>query len=209
MKKTIYAFMIVLITIGLFGCSASSKPEDTVKNFFEATKVFDFEKMKTYVNSDIGNLGLYSKDTEDNKVGEYFLDYLKENASKITYEIKKSEITDKTAKVTVDCKYNDSLPLMKEVVGEYLKQAISTAFSGMELTEEKSNEMIKNILNEKKANSKVTTIQKTIEINCTKKDGNWKIDSISGDLGNVITSNFLTAANEISSVFGNENSEIK
>lgn len=87
MKKIILALTTFLLAISLTACS-SAKPEDTIESFFNSAKKFDFEGMnKVMENNDEKYKDILKElDTKDPNA-QYVLDYLKQNASKITYTI--------------------------------------------------------------------------------------------------------------------------
>lgn len=203
MKKVISSLLACLILLSLVGCGGTAaKPDDTVKGFMEAAKTFDFEKMATYINPDnIGDLDAVSSDINTNESEKYFMDYLKDQAAKMSYEIKSSQTDGDSATVTVSCKYIDGTPLLKETISEYFVQAFAKAFSGTEFTDEDSNNLMKDIMAEKQKSIEDTYIEKDVDIKCVKISDKWLIDSVGEDIGNVITANFIAAANEISSAF--------
>ncbi len=89
-------------------------------------------------------------DTKDPNA-QYVLDYLKQNASKITYTIKDSEVKGDKATIKVECKFIDSTPLLQEIVAEAFTKMIGMSFSGQDLTDEKTTEMLVSIMKEKKS----------------------------------------------------------
>ena len=80
---------------------------------------------------------------------------------KMTYEIKKTDfsLANGTATVTAKIKYIDGSDIYKETITEFLKQIVSTAFSGQELTEEQTQQKLAALLEEKSATVK-TSLQK-------------------------------------------------
>ena len=69
------------------------------------------------------------------------MDYLKANAKNI-YKIKDTKINDDTAVVTVDFKYVNGGPIIKATIAEYFAKGLSLVFSGIELTEEETSQII-------------------------------------------------------------------
>ena len=57
-----------------------------------------------------------------------------------------------TATVTAKIKYIDGSDIYKETITEFLKQIVSTAFSGQELTEEQTQQKLAALLEEKISN---------------------------------------------------------
>lgn len=209
---SLYLLLIAVLTVSLSACS-TLRPEDTVNGYLTAAKQFDSVKMATYVNPNSTSTSPVLDDasaapsSSSDKIEQFFMDYLKVNAAKMTYKIQSTEIDKDTAKVSVDCKYVDSTPLLTSVISEYFKQALSLAFSGSEMTDEQTTAIMESIITEQLKSITDTYIEKTIVINCVKIDGKWLIDSPSDDLQNVIMSNFLSASKDIASSFGGNSSD--
>ncbi|MGX9756757.1 hypothetical protein ACWYRQ_10800 [Clostridioides difficile] len=196
MKKIILLLTTFLLAISLTACS-SAKPEDTINSFFSSAKKFDFEGMNQVMeNNDEKYKDIVKElETEDPST-QYVLDYLKNNASKITYTIKDSEIKDNNAKIQVECKFVDSTPLLKEIVAEAFTKMLGMSFSGQDLTDEKTTEMLVSIMKEKQKSVEETFVTKTVEFECTKKDNKWIISSANDALADVLLSNLVTAGEE-------------
>lgn len=202
MKKIILVLTTFLLAISLTACS-SAKPEDTIDSFFSSTKKFDFEGMNNVMenNDEKYKDVLKELDTKDPNA-QYAIDYLKQNASKITYTIKDSEIKDNKATVKVECKFVDSTPLLKEIVAEAFTKMLGMSFSGQDLTDEKTTEMLVSIMKEKQKSVKETYVTKTVEFECSKKDNKWIISSVNDELADVLLSNLVTAGQELSNSMG-------
>lgn len=216
MKKIFSLLLLLIISVSLSGC-ATEKPEGTVNRFFNAGKQFDFEKMKAEVDpSDTSNNETFDKsfNGEDNQYQKYFLDYLKSNATKIEYVIKESKVEGDKAVVVVNAKYVNGGPLVKETIGEVFKQALTNAFSGVEMTEEATQKLFVDTLTAKLKSDEPVLIEKTLSINCIQIDKKWYIAEISDNILDVLTSNFVSTGKEIQDSFdvggdsqSNENSE--
>ena len=193
----------LLIIIGVFlisGCSSLSKPESTVSNFIEAGKKFDLTQMATMVNpsnsSKVTDVMKEGKDSKD-QYQKYFLDYIKENATKITYKVKESKVENDKATVTVDFKYLNGGPLLKATIGNVISKAISLAFTGVTMKDEDMNQMFISEMQKQKETVKDSFVEKTIDIKLVKANNKWYIDEPSDDLLNVFTSNFVSVGKEI------------
>ncbi|BAK99750.1 hypothetical protein OBV_25520 [Oscillibacter valericigenes Sjm18-20] len=165
-------------------------PQHTVSSFLNAAKKSDFEKMSSYIASD--NAGDVSKLDAEDETEQYFLDYLKECLLKMSYEIKSTEVTGESAVVTVHFKYIDSSDLLSSVVKDVLTQGLSSVLSGTELTDEQQNAMFTDAIQKYRESAADTYVESTVDISCKKVDGAWLIDSVNDDLGNILTSNFIS-----------------
>ncbi len=205
MKKFVSLFLALILIVSLAACSSAPapKPEDTVKGFMDAAKGLDFEKMTTFINpTNKGSLTSISDGIKADSAEKCFMDYLKTQSSKMTYEIKSSDVSGNTATVSVNCKYIDGTPFFKAVIEKFFTAAFEAAFAGKELTDEMTNEMIKKIVTEQQKAITDTFKESTVKIKCVKADGKWVLDTVDNDLGNIVTSNLMSASEEIEKSFG-------
>jgi len=203
-------FVSLLVVIGMLvvvGCSTSpTTPESTVSNFIEAGKKFDFPQMATMINplSSISKEKITDLTEEDseNEYQKYFLDYLKENAAKITYTVKESKIENDKATVSVDFKYVNGGLLLKATLGEVFSKVIPLAFSGVELSDEETEQMFVDAMKKQKEVTTESFIEKTLDIKLVKVDEQWYIDELNDELLDVFMSNFISVGNEINESMG-------
>lgn len=202
MRKSISS-LYILVVMFLVGCSTAN-PESTIATFIEAGKKFDLVKMAETVNPSnasskekIADLTKGGKESE-NQYQQYFIDYFKENAAKITYEVKSSKIEGEEASVTVDFKYINGASLLKGTIGEVFTKAISIAFSGVEMNDEEMEQLFVNAMKNQQQSIKESFVEKTIDIKLVQVDKKWYIDKPSDELLDVFTSNFISVGNELS-----------
>ena len=183
------------------GCSISPKPESTVSDFIEAGKKFDLTKMATMVNpsnsSSKEKIADLMKDGNAKDQYQYFLDYFKENAAKISYKVKGSKIENDKATVTVDFKYVNGGPLLKATLGDVFSKAISLAFTGVEMNDEEMGQMFVSAMQKQKETVKDSFVEKSMDLKLTKTDSKWYIDEPSEELLDVFLSNFNSVGKEI------------
>lgn len=203
MKKFInLLFVLIIGIVFVTGCSFGPKPESTVSNFIDAGKKFDLTQMATMVNpADAQKVtdmtkGKDSK-AETDQYQQYFMDYFKDNASKITYTIKGTKVEKDNATVTVDFKYVDGGPLLKATLGDVFSKAISLAFTGVQVKDDEMGQMLVSSMAKQKETIKETTAEKTIDISLSKIDNKWLINKPSDELLDVFMSNFISVGNEI------------
>lgn len=205
MKKIFNVILILAIVLSLSACSNQSKPETTVSEFIEAAKMFDFSQMSLKINPSSTpskeKISELEEGSEENSYEKYFMDYLKSNAKKITYEIKKSAIDGDNATVTVDFKYVDGGPLLKATIGDVFSQAISMAFAGVEVNDDEMSQLFVSSMEKQKENISESFTERTVEIKCIKVDNKWYLEDISDDFIDVIISNFGTVAKELDESF--------
>lgn len=180
--------MSLLVCFSLSACG--SKPDPTVTNFCDAMKQYDFNTMKKYVVDGDKN-SIEDPFSSSEGMTEQTLNILKECVSKMSYEIESSEVTDKTAKVTVKFNYVDLSPVITDAVSEYMQQAFMMALSGA--NEETMETLFDNIFNEKYKASETTMITDSVEFECENTDNGWKISKVPDDVVNILSSNMVKA----------------
>lgn len=202
MKKLGILLMSLLVCFSLSACG--SKPDPTVTNFCDAMKQYDFNTMKEYVVDGDKN-SIEDPFSSSEGMTEQTLNILKECVSKMSYEIESSEVTDKTAKVTVKFNYVDLSPVITDAVSEYMQQAFMMALSGA--NEETMETLFDNIFNEKYKASETTMITGSVEFECENTDNGWKISKIPDDVVNILSSNMVKAFEGFIGEGSSENSE--
>ena len=111
--------------------------------------------------------------------------------------LQSNHIQNGTASVTVHINYIDGADIYKETISEFLKQIVSTAFSGTTLTEEETQQKLASLLEEKSGSveDKFTSIDITYPL--IEADGKWKIVSLDADTVKVMSANFTNVQDEI------------
>lgn len=200
--RKILITLSILIMIFLVGCS-NEKPEDTVTKFIEAGKELDLAAMSDMIKptnesskEEIQNLMQEGND-QSNQYESYFLDYLKENTSKITYSIAHSEIENSNATVTVDFKYVDGGPLLKATIGEVFTKVFAMAFSDEDFSDDDMDSIFVEAMKTQQELVEETFSEATVDINLVQIDGQWYIDEPSDALLDVFTSNFISIGEEL------------
>lgn len=215
MKKK-FNIMLIIMSVMLIvsACSAPKKvkttttkklaADDTVTEFMEATKKYDIETMISKINPENrDNMDEISKLYEQGKKEEnrYLLDYLKGNAEKITYEINDTVVDNGYALVNIDVNYVDGAPLFKAVIAEYMKSALSSAFTGNKLNQEQSIKLIIDSMKKQRELVEEPMISKNMDIKCINIDNKWYITEVTDDLSNVVTSNLLSSVKKLEKTF--------
>ena len=189
------------LVLALAGCGAQPKAEDTVRQFCDAMKTLDLETMQSSVSS----RGEDQTDLEELLTGEdseeyaFLLDYVKELAGQIDYEITAASQDGDKGTVTVHFKHIDASDVVKRAFQDYLMKGIGMAFSGA--GEEEMAQLLKDCFAEAIRTTKTGEAEATIEFKCTKKDGKWLIDEVPDELASVIMGNMDKALEGLSENF--------
>ena len=203
MKKAIALVLILALTLSLTACG--SKPETAVDKFFSAVKTYDSEAMTNALiptaTDGLGSASEYLKESTD-PIAAPFMEYLKGNAAKITYEVTGAKVNGDEATVTVKCKYVDGSQLFAKIIQELFTELMTAAFSGKELTEAQMTQIGVDLLNKNLSTATETFTEKTIDISCVNVDGTWYVANVSDEMADVVSSNLFTAAKGLADSFG-------
>ena len=147
------------------------KPISATEDFLENMRAMNFDGMKNLLQSN----DMSALDNAD-ITSDAYSSFFKKINEKMTYKIGKTNfhIQNGTASVTVHINYIDGADIYKETISEFLKQIVSTAFSGTTLTEEETQQKLASLLEEKSGSveDKFTSIDITYPL--IEADGKWK-----------------------------------
>lgn len=202
MKKVLAVLFTTAMLLALAGCGLGEKPDKVVTTFCEALKNFDSEAASACVAS--GETGVeeeLSPGEEDNASAEQMFDYMKQQASQMTYTIGEATVDGDQATVPVTFTYVDASSVVQEALSDYIGQAFGLAFSGA--SEEDLENLFVEIFSEKLSSVETGTATAEVNFPCEKVDGAWKISSLSDEdedaLLQVVTCNIAGAMESIGS----------
>ncbi len=168
MRKILLLLTSVMMVLGMAACGgggggeeqSTNTPEAAVAGYLDAFKAVDQAKLNEYVTEDDV---MYSEDTESVTEAQVVF-------GNFTYEIKSVNTdTEGVAIVTTDITNIDMTAVMQSMMA-----AAMTESGDVEaMDEEKSMEMLKQAIEDNKENK----ITKTVDIEVTKVDDQWKVKS--------------------------------
>ncbi|MED9882634.1 DUF5067 domain-containing protein [Blautia sp.] len=198
-KKTgLIIFLTVLILAAAGGVGyyfmERQKPINTVKTFLGDIQKLNFDGMKSQLQSNDMS-ALDNADITNNAYTAFF-----QNVNqKMTFEIKKTSfsLTNGTANITAKIRYIDGSDIYKETITEFLKQIVSTAFSGEELTEEQTQQKLAALLEEKAGTIEDKFAETEITYPLIKTGDGWKIVALDTETVKFMSANFTNVQDEI------------
>lgn len=205
MKKTKKLLAIMLIAAMLFvlaGCAEKAKAEDTVKEFCEAMKAFDLEKISSLVS----DRKAFDESEYADMLGDganevaFLLDYLKENAAKMEYEIVNAREDGEKGIVSARFQYVDASDVVSNALTDYISKAIGLVFSGA--SEEELKEGLEDSFKESIKTTDAGEVEAEVEFSLTKTDGKWMIDKAPVETASVMLSNIDKAMDDFANIFG-------
>ncbi|MDO4276438.1 MAG: DUF5067 domain-containing protein [Eubacteriales bacterium] len=170
------------------------KPEKAVEQFLDGMQKMDFASMEGLLQSnDLSALD--NADIRDDAYSEFF----KGINEKMSYKIVKNDfdIQNGTAQVTARIKYIDGSDIYKETISEFLRQIVSTAFSGEELSEVQTQQKLASILSDKAGAVEDKFSEADITYPLIKAGGEWKIVSLDDETVKIMSANFKSVEDEI------------
>lgn len=198
MKKTIAAFLAVVMVVFIMGCAPADKPESVVTNFCGALKNFDMETASSCFLS--GDAHITNPYTEENAESQEFfteqvIEYLTDCAKKMTYTFGEVTTEDDKAVVPVTFTYVDASPVLSATLGEYITQAFAPALGGAD--DSALEDLFGTIFMEKTESVETGTATVTVQFVCVKQGNTWKMESLSNDaqsdISNMISCNIVQA----------------
>lgn len=169
-KKLALVLVLMLSTVSLYGCGKAT-PTDVVNEYFQKVQKGDTDLEKLIVRVE------EEKETEENIESDNFSEEtqnkLLEKVKGITYKVNSETIDGDSAKVNVTVKGMDLNIVFGKVIQEAFSFALTQAFSGIEMSDEESDAYFDSLLN--KYLDEVTYSERTLDVNLTKVDNEWKI----------------------------------
>lgn len=204
-KKKGHGGLIVIILILVLAVGGGigyyfyqrQQPIKAASQFLDSMQNMDFTTMESLLQSS----DLSALDHADVRSDAY-ADFFRKINQKMTYKITRTkfDIQNGTAAVTAHITYIDGTGIYRETISEFLKQIVSTAFSGEQLTEEETQQKLASILNEKEDSvEKDEFSEADITYPLIKTSSGWKIVSLDEETVKIMSANFKSVEDEISS----------
>lgn len=184
----IIAVITIVATI-LFG----NNPEKTIDETFTALKEGNMDVLMEYTSTEGTDNSFTNELTEGLTNGtdstentELEKEMLDSCFSQLEWKIAETKKDGDTAVVTIDITNKDFSNVMQEIFSEMMAQAFASAFTGQEMTEEDTMQLMK-----EKIDEVTSTTTNTEEINMVKEDGIWKFSN-SDELANMLLPGFAS-----------------
>lgn len=199
-KNNKLAWIIVIIAVVIIAVIAivatilfGNNPEKTIDETFTALKEGNMDVLMEYTSTEgtdnsftnelTEGLTNATDSTENTELEKEMLDSC---FSQLEWKIAETKKDGDTAVVTVDITNKDFSNVMQEIFSEMMAQAFASAFTGQEMTEEDTMQLMKEKIDEVTA-----TTTNTEEINMVKEDGIWKFSN-SDELANMLLPGFAS-----------------
>lgn len=161
--------VVAIVTTIFFG----NNPEKTIEETFTALKEGNMDVLEEYISTEGTENSIENELTADltdsTENPELEKEMLNSCFSQLEWKISETKKDGNTAVVTVDITNKDFSNVMQEIFSEMIAQVFSSTFTGQEMTEEDTMQLMKEKIDEVTA-----TTTNTEEINMVKEDGIWK-----------------------------------
>lgn len=199
-KNNKLAWIIVIIAVVIIAVIAivatilfGNNPEKTIDETFTALKKGNMDVLMEYTSTE-GTDNSFTNEltealtngTDSTENTELEKEMLDSCFSQLEWKIAETKKDGDTAVVTVDITNKDFSNVMQEIFSEMMAQAFASAFTGQEMTEEDTMQLMKEKIDEVTA-----TTTNTEEINMVKEDGIWKFSN-SDELANMLLPGFAS-----------------
>ena len=164
-------------------------------------KNMDFSTMESMLQSS----DLSALDNADIRNAAY-TDFFTAINQKMTYKITKNrfDIQNGTASITAHITYVDGTDIYKATITEFLRQIVSNAYAGTQLTEEETQQKLASILNEKAAETETDAFSEAdIVYPLIKTNSGWKVVSLDDMTVKIMSANFKSVEDEINNSLNN------
>ena len=181
------------------------QPRKAVEQFLDSMKNMDFTTMESMIQSS----DLSSLDNADIRNAAY-TDFFSEINKKMTYKItkKRFDIQNGTASITAHITYIDGTDIYKATITEFLRQIVSNAYAGNQLSEDETQEKLASILNEQAKKVEKDVFSETdITYPVIKTNSGWKIVSLDDETVKIMSANFKSVEDEINNSLNNMDSD--
>lgn len=199
--------LLLLICFSLSACTTDT-PETVVTSFCNAMQTFDITRMQELIErtentegaddaeamEETDTISLQNPEVSNQEIQTLLMDYVKENAAKMTYTITNVEAQEQTANVTVQFTYPDLSPMMRTVMQEYIANALVMVLSGNFDDDDMVVEMFLSLWQEQTETFQPAMTNKTVVFVCHQTEQGWKlvempdavVDVISGNIQQVL-----------------------
>ena len=172
-----------------------SLPAKELDKYLTGIRNLDFNTMADMLQSK----DLSALDDADVRNASYE-GFFKSINAKMTWKITRTRFSfqDGTAEVTARIRYIDGSDIYRETVTEFLRQIVSSAFSGESLTEQETQDKLASILTEKESGLEDKFSETDIVYPMINVNGQWKITSLDDETVKIMSANFKSVEDEIS-----------
>lgn len=207
-KTGLIIFLSIIVMIAAAGSvfyfMERQKPISAAKDYLENIRAMNFDGISSLLQD--GDITLLD---EADITSDAYSSFFKKINEKMSYKITKTNfhIQNGTASVTAHISYIDGADIYKETITEFLKQIVSTAFSGTTLTEEETQQKLAALLEEKSASVQEQFTETDITYPMIQKDGKWKVVALDSNTVQVMSANFSNVQDEINQSLAEVSSE--
>lgn len=189
MKKTLCALLALLLALSVAACGKKvPTPSETVSAALDALKSGD---MTAAAKTWGGSISSIENSTDSDA------DIFKLLFKNLTYSVLSETEDGSAATVKVKLSNTDMSAVMGDVLAEAMQTALSSALSGKEMDETKTQKMVMDSLKDKMTNGSYGTAEKEVEFHLTMTDGVWTLSQPDDTVINALTGGLMSAGTSL------------
>lgn len=165
-SRCLSILIIFVLILSLTACAEQNypKPEETVKKFFDALSTSDFKTAESYTASGSASGQFTFADPNEEKLAKLTF-------SKTSYELISSEEAGDKATVKIKITGLDMAIIFENMMTDLIDQMAEATLNGEEITDEKSQEMTMQYLEESISNPDAPVLTKELTVTLNKDKG--------------------------------------
>lgn len=189
MKKTLCALLALLLALSVAACGKKvPTPSETVSAALDALKSGD---MTAAAETWGGSISSIENSTDSDA------DIFKLLFKNLTYSVLSETEDGSAATVKVKLSNTDMSAVMGDVLAEAMQTALSSALSGKEMDETKTQKMVMDSLKDKMTNGSYGTAEKEVEFQLTMTDGVWTLSQPDDTVIDALTDGLMSAGTSL------------
>lgn len=189
MKKALCALLALLLALSVAACGKKvPTPSETVSAALDALKSGD---MTAAAKTWGGSISSIENSTDSDA------DIFKLLFKNLTYSVLSETEDGSAATVKVKLSNTDMSAVMGDVLAEAMQTALSSALSGKEMDETKTQKMVMDSLKDKMTNGSYSTAEKEVEFQLTMTDGVWTLSQPDDTVIDALTGGLMSAGTSL------------
>lgn len=206
-RNIIIAFLLCFL---LTACTNTGKNNDKVENqydkeitatidgFVKEMRDFNIAGFLQYTTPDKLDEEKINNQLPNDELFKIQTEYLKKNASQITYKIEEVKEKDNKALAKIKFRYVDMSSILENTLNEYSEET-----EDKNIAEKEKDKILENILKREISESTPVYIEKIVKVELIKINDKWYINNLNDDLIDVMLSDYLETFDKLKTRSGN------
>lgn len=206
-RNIIIAFLLCFL---LTACTNTGKNNDkaenqydkeitaTIDGFVKEMRDFNIAGFLQYTTPDKLDEEKINNQLPNDELFKIQTEYLKKNASQITYKIEEVKEKDNKVLAKIKFRYVDMSSILENTLNEYSEET-----EDKNIAEKEKDKILENILKREISESTPVYIEKIVKVEHIKINDKWYINNLNDDLIDVMLSDYLETFDKLKTRSGN------